>query len=54
LLNRSPFDPQQPLQSTLASKITNLVSSVFLLNNNLKYNTTLFQIHRILAYVICC
>jgi len=31
LLNRSTFDPQEPLQSTLASKITNLVSSIFLL-----------------------
>ncbi|KAL6622424.1 hypothetical protein ACP70R_032303 [Stipagrostis hirtigluma subsp. patula] len=28
LLNRSPFDPQQPLQSTLASKITNLATKV--------------------------
>jgi hypothetical protein len=28
LLNRSPFDSQLPLQSTIASKITNLVSSV--------------------------
>lgn len=29
LLNRSPFDPQLPLQSTLASKITNLVRCFF-------------------------
>lgn len=29
LLSRSPFDSQQPLQSTIASKITNLVSSYF-------------------------
>ncbi|RLN28217.1 dual specificity protein kinase shkD isoform X2 [Panicum miliaceum] len=28
LLNRSAFDPQQPLQSTLASKITNLATKV--------------------------
>ncbi|KAG2621470.1 hypothetical protein PVAP13_3NG241000 [Panicum virgatum] len=27
LLNRSTFDPQEPLQSTLASKITNLVTN---------------------------
>lgn len=29
LLNKSPFDPQLPLQSTLASKITNLVRCFF-------------------------
>ncbi|XP_062201959.1 uncharacterized protein LOC133904456 [Phragmites australis] len=28
LLNKSPFDPQQPLQSSLASKITNLATKV--------------------------
>ncbi|KAL6846945.1 hypothetical protein ACP4OV_022798 [Aristida adscensionis] len=28
LLNRTPFDPQQPLQSTFASKITNLATKV--------------------------
>ncbi|CAD6267476.1 unnamed protein product [Miscanthus lutarioriparius] len=28
LLNKSPFDPQLPLQSTLASKITNLATKV--------------------------
>jgi PAS domain S-box-containing protein len=37
LLNRSTFDPQQPQQSTLASKITNLVSSGFLLTKCCRY-----------------